>query len=296
MTEPPALAAPVDAAEPHDFDALLEFLTLRAVPGVETVEDGVYRRVVRHHDDLQVVEIRRRGHGLVVVADEGRREPTSGERSRAGHLLDSRADPAAITSVLGTDDRLAPSVVAHRGLRVPGAWDGFEVAVRAVLGQQVSVKGASTLAGRLVEMAGERRTRPDRGLSHAFPAADDVADADLEGLGVPFRRRVTLRDLAAAVATGEVVLDGSVDSSTVRAQLVAIDGIGPWTAEYVAMRVLHDRDAFPASDLGLRKALGAPGQPASSAAVAAAGERWRPFRSYAAMHLWLGSSAVKRRR
>ena len=166
-------------------------------------------------------------------------------------------------------------------MRVPGTVDGFELAARAVLGQQVSVAAARTFAARLVERCGKPLGSPRGTLTHAFPTPETVAEHGLDGVGLTKTRAATLRTLADAVASGRVDLDATADRTEVRASLAALPGIGPWTVEYVAMRALRDPDAFPATDLVLRRALD--GRPAGA-------EAWRPWRAYAAMHLWTSTS------
>jgi AraC family transcriptional regulator of adaptative response / DNA-3-methyladenine glycosylase II len=202
-------------------------------------------------------------------------------------LFDLDADPKAIDRHLAQDDRLRPLVRARKGLRVPGALDPFELGVRAIFGQQVSVARATALAGGLVEQLG----RPVRGiaplgLTHEFPSAAKVARADLSTLGLTTARAEALRGFAAAMASGELTLDrGTGLEETVRA-LCALPGIGPWTANYIAMRACGERDAFPASDLALKQELGA-----DPVLVAVS---WTPWRAYAAMHIWAAHAAVKR--
>ncbi len=199
--------------------------------------------------------------------------------SRCRQLLDLDADACAIAAVLAADDVLAPLVAARPGLRVPGAYDGFELAVRAVLGQQVSVAAASTLAGRLAARFGTRLPE-STGPSVLFPAPADLAEADLSGLGLTTARQATLRALATAVAGGRLALDHGADPEQTAARLGELPGIGPWTVAYILMRAVGDPDAFPGTDLGLRRALTDLGCQASRA------ERWRPWRAYAAVHLW----------
>jgi AraC family transcriptional regulator of adaptative response / DNA-3-methyladenine glycosylase II len=195
-------------------------------------------------------------------------------------LFDLDADPQRIAEHLGRDDALAPRLVRRPGLRIPGAWDGFETAVRAVLGQQVTVRGARTLAGRLAAAFGDP-IDAGAGLTRCFPPAERLVDADLTRIGLPARRAAAINRLAAEVASGAIVLDGTADPERTRAQLLGLDGFGPWTADYIALRALGEPDAFPAGDLGLRKALGLP-----AAALAARAESWRPWRGYAAITLW----------
>jgi AraC family transcriptional regulator, regulatory protein of adaptative response / DNA-3-methyladenine glycosylase II len=200
--------------------------------------------------------------------------------SRCRQLLDLDADACAINAVLAADGLLAPLVAARPGLRVPGAYDGFELAVRAVLGQQVSVPAARTLAGRLASRFGTRIEVPGGLPSVLFPGPAALAGADLSGLGLTTTRQATLRALAAAVAAGDVALDHGADPEETAARLAGLPGIGPWTISYILMRAVGDPDAFPASDLGLRRALGHLGGSTARA------DRWRPWRAYAAVHLW----------
>jgi len=206
--------------------------------------------------------------------------------SRCRQLLDLDADACAINAVLAADGLLAPLVAARPGLRVPGTYDGFELAVRAVLGQQVSVPAARTLAGRLAGRFGTRLEMPDRSPSVLFPSPADLAGADLSGVGLTAARQATLRALAAAVASGTLELDHGADPEETAARLGELPGIGPWTIAYILMRAVGDPDAFPAGDLGLRRALDGLG---SSTARA---DRWRPWRAYAAVHLWSWSGGA----
>lgn len=225
---------------PFAWEAILRWLGARAIPGIERVDDDVYRRgrVRALHDGVAVI--------------------TNGARTRIRRLFDLDADPAAIAAVLGRDPMLGPLLARLPGVRVPGAWDPFELAVRAIVGQQVSVAGARTLLGRIAARCG--------GLS-----AERLADAEIDGM--PRKRAETIRHLARAVIAKEIDL--------ARDDLTRVSGIGPWTASYIALR-LGDADAFPAGDLVLRRHAGnlTPRELEKKA------ERWRPFRGYAAMLLW----------
>jgi len=264
---------------PYADAPLMRWLAARAVPGVEEVDEEGYRRVI----DGAVVEVTpRAGDGHVVaridIDDVGR---VGGLVSRLRRLFDLDADPASVDAVLGADPMLAASVMRRPGLRVPGAVDGFELIVRAVLGQQVSVAAARTFAGRLTQRCGTALETPRGSLTHSFPSAAQMVAADLTGLGLTSARVATLRAVAQAVCEG-LTLEPTADRDSTRAALLALPGIGPWTADYVAMRALGDPDAFPADDLVLRKVLG------KSAGVLA--EAWRPWRAYAAMHVWAMST------
>jgi len=205
---------------------------------------------------------------------------------RARRLFDLDADPALIAEHLAGSPVLAPLVARRPGLRVPGAWDAFELAVRAVLGQQVTVRGATTLAGRLARAFGTSVGQAEEGLTHLFPRPEALAGADLASIGLPGARAATIRALAGAAARGTLVLDAARGLEDAVARLRAIPGIGAWTAHYVALRALGEPDAFPAADLGLRRALGNGAGPLAPARVAELAEAWRPWRGYATLHLW----------
>lgn len=277
------LALPVRT--PYAWTPLLAFLAGRAIPGVEVVADGVYRRTT---SEGGIVEVRfgkdRLEARLRVPSARGLRDAV--ERIR--RLFDVAADPVAIGEVLGRDRALAPAVRACPGRRVPGGWDGLELAVRAILGQQVTVVGATRLAGRLVAEWGTPLAAPEPGLTHVFPTARALAgaggDAIAKTVGMPRARGAAIAAIAAAVADGQLPLDGSLDLDALVARLTALPGIGAWTAQYLAMR-LGEPDAFPAGDLWLRRAL-APDAAMTERALITRAEAWRPFRAYAALHLW----------
>ena len=210
--------------------------------------------------------------------------------SRCRQLLDLDADPVAVWEALRSDRLLGPIVDRDPGRRVPGAVDGFELAVRAVIGQQVSVTGARTVAGRLVQAAGEVLPDPADGVTHLFPTPEALAELgrrDPDSFAMPASRRRALVVLAEAVVTGGVTIDAGSDPAELRHALVALPGIGPWTAEYVAMRAaLRDPDVFMPTDLGIRRAAAAIGLPENPGLLTEAAEQWRPWRSYAMAHLW----------
>lgn len=257
---------------PYDWCSLVDFLATRAIPGVETVTPEQYSRSI-FMDGLP---------GTIAVAPMADKnylelhiqypDPSALFRivERVRKIFDLGADPSEVAAHLKQDAQLKRVVRAFPGMRVPGCWDGFEMSVRAILGQQVSVKGASTMAGRVAAAFGA--PVPDGVL---FPAADALAEADLTTVGVTRQRAKSIRDLAQAVARGEVAFDGSLNPDEFERQITRISGIGSWTAQYIAMR-LGEPDAFPAGDLHLRRAAGTP-------------DAWRPWRAYAAMYLWKGS-------
>ncbi|MEO8602437.1 MAG: AlkA N-terminal domain-containing protein [bacterium] len=282
-----ALSIRLPYRPPLDWRTMLDFLAVRATPGVESVRDGVYRRTLRVGDSAGWIEMRALPDEAALCVQlrpaDGRAALAVVEAAR--RLADLGADPHAIGTHLRSDAVLSPLVAARPGLRVPGAWDPFELAVRAVVGQQVTVRGATTLMGRLVERCGERVDLA-ADLTHLFPKPATLAAADLSGVGMPGARIAALQGLAAAVADGRVQLDAARGLDDVVARLTALPGIGEWTAQYIAMRGLGEPDAFPHGDLGLRAALGNGAGPLSTKALSSAAEAWRPWRAYAAMHLW----------
>lgn len=286
--EPGRLELRLPYRPPLPVHRLFEFFAARAIRGVERIGDDGYHRVLRLPRGTGVVHVRSgepEAAHLVISLDleELADLPVAVERIRATFDLD--ADPEAIDAVLCTDRALRRSVRAMPGCRVPGTSEPTELVVRAVLGQQVSVAGARTLAGRLVSRLGS--PIPGRGeLTHAFPHASAIADADLSWLGMPGSRRSTLKDVCGAIADGKLVLDPGRDREDLRRELKSVRGIGPWTAEYVAMRMLHDPDAFPANDLGVQHGARALGLPVAAGALTDHATGWQPFRSYAVQHLW----------
>jgi AraC family transcriptional regulator of adaptative response / DNA-3-methyladenine glycosylase II len=244
------------------------------------VIDGTYLRTIEIDGQGGHIEVRHdpahRALELRAWLPDSRLLP--GVAERVTRLFDLSAEPRVIAAHLGVDGVLAARVRRLPGLRVPGAWDGFELGIRAILGQQVTVKGASTLAGRLVTICGRPIAAASAGLSHLFPRPGDLAAADLSTFGVPVKRRLSLQAFAAALAEGQL----SFGEEGVEATLGALPGIGAWTVQYVLMRACGDPDAFPASDLWLRRSAGT----SSTSALLARAEAWRPFRAYAAMYLW----------
>ncbi len=281
------VSMPLACREPFDAAGLLGFLRPRAIPGVEQVTGDSYTRTVRTPGGAAVIElIPRPGQGQVLLR-AGLSPPGAISQLTAGcrRLLDADADPVAIDAALAADGLLAPLVRARPGLRVPGSYDGFELAVRAVLGQQVSVAAARTFAGRLAARHGPPAPPGGpAGLTALFPSPAELADADLSGLGLTTSRQRTLRTLATAAATGRLSLDPGADPAETTARLAGLPGIGPWTIGYIMMRSGADPDAFPAGDLGLRRAMARLGAAPGHAA------RWRPWRGYAAIHLWTWES------
>ena len=282
-TDPECYEFQLAFREPYDWEFVLDFLRMRATPGVEEVSDGHYRRTIRYGGHIGHLDVTRSPDRPALRLEVRFPDPRAllviVERVR--RIFDLNADPSVIGRQLGVDPILARPLAAHAGIRTPGAWDGFEVAVRAVLGQQVSVRAATTIAGRMAALFGTPIDTP-RALNRLFPTASELANAPVEHAGVMPTRAATIRALARRVAEGAVRLDGSDDETAVRAALTGIAGIGDWTASYVAMRALNAPDAFLPTDLIVRRAAGDIG----SRELERRSEAWRPWRAYAVMLLW----------
>ncbi len=277
---------------PLDFPRLLAFLAKRSIPGIERVNADSYERVVGTTDApawIRVSEVAARPElRLEIDAADPRAIPDIVRRVR--RMFDLDADLRAVHAVFADDPSLARAIALHPGLRVPCGWDGFELAVRAVLGQQISVAGATTLARRLVDTWGVQRTAITAGrigLDRAFPSPQCLRDAPLENIGLPRTRAATLRALSAAVAEGRLSFEAGQTLEAFVQRATALPGIGAWTAQYIAMRALALPDAFPAGDLVLQQRLAPPGLARlSERATEARSQAWRPWRAYAVLHLW----------
>ncbi|GHO48170.1 DNA-3-methyladenine glycosylase 2 [Ktedonospora formicarum] len=273
---------------PFSAEPLLDYLGKRALPGVEEVVDGRYRRSVALSRSRGIIELtpHPEANAIQIRLTLDTLEDLNTIVQRCRNLFDLDADPAAISTILGADSLLAPLVEANPGLRIPGAFDGFELAVRAILGQQVSVAGARTLAGRVVKACGESLPEEGGTLTHYFPTPEQLLAGSLDGLGITTSRIEALKALARTIQTGEIMLDRGADREQTVTRLQALPGVGPWTASYIAMRALGDPDAFPVTDLGLRRAFERHDLPASPKHIAARAESWRPWRGYATHYLW----------
>jgi DNA-3-methyladenine glycosylase II len=276
---------------PFDWPRILRFFAGRATPGVEAVEDGAYRRAIDWGGDSGTLTVRPHPRKRCIVATiEGpANRHADSLAAPIARMFDLQADPKAIAAHFCADPWLAPLVDAAPGLRVPGAWSAFELVVRAIVGQQVSVKAATTIIGRLVQRAGQRiEDHPHERTAWRFPTPAALAAADMAQIGMPGKRVAALQGFALAVASGTVPLDGNtLDTDGLRAALLALPGIGPWTVEYVAMRAWRDADAWPAWDLVLMQSIAARDptltRPTQQRVRT---DAWRPWRAYAAMHLW----------
>ncbi len=274
---------------PFDWQQMLEFFESRAIPGVERVSEGVYRRTIRLSETSGVISVTHSATGnalqLTVALSESRDLISVVERLR--RMFDLDANMTAIHDVLAADPLLASSVLKQPGLRLPGAWEPLEAAIRAVVGQQVSVKAARTVLGRIAAKAGPGFASADcPKLTRFFPTAHELSTADLEGIGIPGVRIRTAQELAQAVDRERLsfVVKGSLSDFT--KQLTRIHGIGDWTAQYIAMRAMGEPDAFPAGDLGIIKALQDGNKRLTLKQIRERADKWRPWRAYAAMYLW----------
>lgn len=280
--------------QPFDFAATLAFLAYRAVPGVERVDGGTYARVLmlpggpgtvriscpQPEAGYVTCELKLTSLKDVIPAVQGVRR-----------LFDLDADPASIAEHLGHDAVLGPLVPRSPGRRLPGTVDAGELAVRAILGQQISVAAARTLSGTIVELCGAPLLHSRHGLTHAFPSPPRIAALDPAALPMPRSRAEALVRLSAAIAEGTVRLDEGADPDEAERILLALKGIGRWTADYIRLRGFADPDAFLPGDLGVRRALEGLGQPGEPAAAVRLAENWRPYRGYAVVHLWASLAA-----
>ncbi len=274
---------------PYDWDTILQFLQARLIPGVEEVTEGGYARTVQVGEAIGVIKVQPHAKKdmLLLQASPNLAQCLFTLVERVKRIFDLKAYPDEITQHLAKDDALATIVGLKPGLRLPGAWDGFELTVRAILGQQVSVKAANTLAGRIVAAFGQPLAAPTAsGLTAAFPTPASLAEAKLDELGITGQRVRAINAVSTAVAAGRLTFEGLTPPEETVAALQSIPGIGDWTAQYVAMRVLGDPDAFPAGDLGLRKAISNGQDMIGIADLRKRAETWRPWRSYAAIYLW----------
>ncbi len=276
---------------PFDWDRMLSFFVLRATPGVEHVADGRYLRTVELGEERGVVDVRDAGGKLELRLHGIGTSSLIAVVQRLRGVFDLDASASDVHEVLSKDAVLRPLLREHPGVRVPGAWDGFELAVRAVLGQQVSVKAATTLAGRIADRYGKKIVVPIEGLAggpdRLFPGPQKLMRARLETLGIIGSRSNTIRSLSRAVTAGNISFDATQDPEDFRRALLSIKGIGEWTADYVAMRALKNPDAFPASDLGLLRAFDRPRRGRlKPSELKSRAEAWRPWRAYAALLLW----------
>jgi len=273
---------------PYDWAAMLGFLSVRAITGLETVVAGVYRRsisVAGIHGWISVEP--GAGDWLEVTVDFPEPGAMPEIERRLRRMFDLDVVPEVINAQLSQDPLMAQLVAARPGLRLPGTWDGLELAIRAVLGQQITVAAAIRLAGKLVAQYGQALQTPHAGITHLFPTPEVLAAADLATLGMPKARGRTLSGVAQALLDDPQLFQPKASLKDGVARLVALPGIGEWTAQYIAMRQLREADAFATGDIGLINALAAlEGGPVSARQLLARAEAWRPLRAYAAQQLW----------
>ncbi|HZV23515.1 MAG TPA: AlkA N-terminal domain-containing protein, partial [Luteimonas sp.] len=283
---------------PYDFTALLDFLRTRALPGVELVDGDAYARVIAPMGTgeasgwLRVSHWAGDDHALKLQVHGVPPSRLLEIVGRVRRMFDLDAEPRTIADALSVHPRLRAMLQRQPGLRLPSGWDGFEIAVRAIIGQQVSVAAARTVAARLAQRFGEPLANtPSPGLAHLFPTAERLADADLSAIGLTKARAQTLRTVAQAVLDGAVDFRAESTLDDFVARWTALPGIGPWTAHYIAMRALGHPDAFPAEDLVLQRALPGDGSRLSARALSAQADAWRPWRAYSVIHLWRDAAA-----
>lgn len=275
---------------PYDWQRMLAFFRVRAIPGVEWADEKRYHRTIRLTASQGTIAVGHRPHdrALELYLHLNDSRDLMSIVTRVRRMFDLDANPGAIHRILGQDPLLARRIRKAPGLRLPGAWDPFETMVRAVVGQQISVKGAVTVLGRIARLAGTPREASDvPELPLFFPDAGALLGADLSLIGMPGARRRTLQELARQIAAGALELESTAGLPLLIRRLTAIPGIGDWTANYVAMRALAEPDAFPASDLGILRALAHEDRRPTVREVAARADAWRPWRAYAAAYLWL---------
>jgi AraC family transcriptional regulator of adaptative response / DNA-3-methyladenine glycosylase II len=273
---------------PFAVGNLIAFLGSRAILNVEEINERTYRRSLLFNGVPIVFEIAApdKVSHVTLRVDSAKRVDAAAIAAHVAQVFDLHADSLAIDKALRKDPLFKQLVKKRPGLRVPGAFDGFEMAVRAILGQQISVVAARTLAGRVVQRFGTPLKTSHGSITHLFPSAQAIAEGDLTGIGIVGSRARTIVDLARAVADKHIVLNPTADRDEMRKRLLAIRGIGPWTASYIAMRILRDSDAFPDADLGLFQAIRKFGIDPTKSAMSEMRARWHPWGAYAAIHLW----------
>jgi len=281
---------------PYDWDAMIRFLKARAIGGLEIVTQESYSRVIELGDATGSITVSDAPDqsALRVVVRFPRLDALSAIITHVRRMFDLSAEPGAIASALSSDPALAPLVLARPGLRVPGGWDGFEIAVRAVLGQQITLKAATQLAGRVVSAHGKQiaDSIDIPGLTHAFPRPERFNADTLASLGIPKARAAAVAGVAAAVGADARLFDPRRDLGEAVAHMRNLPGIGEWTAQYIAMRALGETDAFLAADIAVQKKLAVHGRRPTTSELLARARRWRPWRAYAVLHLWTADMDV----
>ena len=284
---------------PYDWQAVLSFLATRAIPGIDCCHDGTYTRTIEIHGRRGILAVRNdtARNALVAQLEIAATVDLSTIAQRLQSMFDLDVDPAAVSEVLSVDERLGPLVAARPGLRLPGCWDPFELIVRAILGQQITVAAARTIATRVVERYGRpfgSGTRLPCGQApRLFPNAQTLAAADIQSIGMPGRRVQTLQSFAQAVTDDAIDLNPGADGERLTQQLLSIKGIGQWTAGYVQLRTLKDPDAFPPGDIALLRAAQSLGIAQTQPQLQQAAQAWRPWRASAVAYLWRSLAEAK---
>jgi AraC family transcriptional regulator, regulatory protein of adaptative response / DNA-3-methyladenine glycosylase II len=281
---------------PYDWAAMIRFLQARAIEGMEVVAKDSYSRVIELDGVTGSIIVTNAPDqsALQVIVRFPRLNALSTIITRIRRMFDLSADPGAIASALSSDPILAPFISARPGLRVPGGWDGFEIAVRAILGQQITLKSATQLAGRIVSAVGTQVTHSidTPGLTHAFPQPKRFNSNALADLGIPIARNAALLCIAAAAAKDAHLFDPRRDLDEAVAHMRKLPGIGEWTAQYIAMRALGESDAFLAADVAVQRKLAVRGRRPTTPELLARAEHWRPWRAYAVLHLWMADADI----
>jgi AraC family transcriptional regulator of adaptative response / DNA-3-methyladenine glycosylase II len=279
---------------PYDWTSMLRFLHARAIGGVEIVAGGAYRRVIQIGEAVGSIHVSHapEDSALRAIVQFPRLSALPAIIARIRRMFDLSADPTAIESALSSDPLLAPLGFARPGLRVPGAWDPFEIAVRAVLGQQISVEHATQLAGRIVAAIGAPLDDEVQigGLTHAFPLPGQFRLRALIGIGMTGARAAAIAGIAAAADADPRLFDPRRDLDEAVARLRDLPGIGEWTAQYIALRALGESDAFLADDVAIQRKFSSSVEPRTARNLRLHAERWRPWRAYAMLHLWMADS------
>jgi len=281
---------------PYDWEAMIRFLKAREIVGLEVVTPESYSRVIELDDAVGSITVTHAPEqsALRVAVRFPKLNALSVIITRIRRMFDLSADPVAIASALSSDSILEPLVTARPGLRVPGGWDGFEIAVRAVLGQQITLKAATRLAGRVVAAIGAPipAIAEIPGLTHAFPRPDQFDAQKLTSHGITRSRAAALEGIAAALRADARLFDPRRDLEEAVVHLRTLPGVGEWTAQYIAMRAMGESDAFLAADIGVQRAMAPNGRRPASSELLARAEQWRPWRAYALLHLWMSDAAI----
>jgi len=297
MPQNPAVFIDLPYVPGFDWDCMLSFIAPRVIPGVEAIQDNHYQRSFRINDSRGWFKVtdcpKRNSLHLKIYLEEGSKQSEQIAR-RVRSIFDLDTDMGPILQKFRKDPLLSPAISAYSGIRLPGTWDPFEFTVRAILGQQISVKAATTLAGRVASLCGSECAGDyPEGLVTFFPTPEEICRTDLSGLGITSKRQSTIQGLASKIVDKKISLSAEQGLTPFVDSICELPGIGPWTAHYVAMRALKIADAFPDSDLGVRKALQVNGKMPTKVQVIERAEAWRPWRAYATLFLWKGLELVR---